>query len=631
MFIHRATRALACATSLVVAIGLIGGTAAHAAADPVDSDSSTTAGRWHTAEERAQSGQERPAPSDPSSQSRLFSTAVAAPANDLLANATKVTSLPYQVSGQPYAGATLEAGEPATCRTTDPDWTEYFTHGERSTWYSYTSPVAQTLTFSGGVDGRGSMVIAYASASMSALTRISCTETGYRDVNHLQAKAGATYLFQVTDYLDGAVAANTASLRIEASAPISNLSPETATTVSVPSTVTGSTTKIDNNWYEPYVMQCDRGFVTMLGTRWYKYVATGTTGVRVDLRGSYYNADAAVWASDGSKPTTEIACPAQIEGDPSGPGPYDKSKAFVDFAVEPGKTYFIQVGGWGFAIGDYELKLTTYQLPLMTLTPTPKITGTAQVGSTLTANPGTWDEGTTLTYQWMRSGGAYISGATQPTYTVGAADVGTQLTVAVTGTKPGYSGARKTSAPTAVVTKGVLTSATPTISGTPTVGTAVTAVPGAWGPAPVTYTYQWLRSGSPISGATGASYTPVAADAGTALSVTVTGTKSGYTTKSATSATKTVAKGTLTGATPTISGTTKVGYTLTAKAGTWAPAPVTLSYQWLRNGVAISGATASTYKLTSTDKGKRITVRVTGIKAGYTTLAKTSAATALIG
>lgn len=627
MSIHRARKSLACALSLIVAIGLFGGTAANAAVDPPDRNSATTAGRWHTAEERSQSREER---STPVSPNRLFSAAEA-PANDMLANATKVSSLPFDASRQPFGGATLEADEPATCRTTDPDSTEYFTDGERSTWYSFTSSVAQTLSFGGGVDGRNSMVIAYAAAPMSDLTRISCTESGFRDENHLQAKAGMTYFFQVSDDAYSAASTDTASLWIRASAPISNLSPVTATGVSVPSTVTGSLAKVDNNWYAPYYGSCDLDFVTMLGTRWYKYVATSTTGVRADLRDSYYNADAVVWASDGSAPTTRIGCVAQGENDSSGPGFYDKANAFVDFAVEPGKTYFIQVGGWNFSVGDYQLKLSTYQLPLMTSTPTPKITGTAQVGSTLTANPGTWDEGATLTYQWMRSGGTYISGAKSSTYTISAADVGTQITVAVTASKPGYSGARKTSAPTANVAKGVLTSATPTISGAPAVGTTVTAVPGAWGPSPVTFTYQWLRGGASISGATSASYTPVAADAGTRLSVTVTGTKSGYTSKAANSTSTAVANGTLTGATPTITGTTKVGSTLTSKAGTWAPAPVTLSHQWLRNGVAISGATSSTYKLTSTDKGKRISVRVTGTKAGYTPLARTSTATAAIG
>ncbi|WP_156459152.1 hypothetical protein [Microbacterium sp. Leaf151] len=628
MSIHRARKSLACALSLVVAIGLVGGTAANAAANPVDQDSSTTAGRWHTPEEREQSPAERSAPVSPN---RLFSAA-AAPANDMLANATKVSSLPFQTSGQPYVGATLEAGEPATCRTTDPDSTEYFTHGDRSIWYPFTSPVTQTLSFGGEVGSAYSMVIAYAAAGMSDLTRISCTEGGFRDENHLQAQAGVTYLFQVTDDISSETSPGTASLWIRGSAPISNLSPSTATSVSAPSTVAGSISKVDNNWYTPYTGRCDGGFATMLGTRWYKYVATSTTGVRVDLRDSYHAADAVVWATDGTTPTSRLSCSGQQESNDSfGPGPYDESKAFVDFAVEPGKTYFIQVGGWNFSVGDYVMKLSTYQLPLLTLMPTPKITGTAQVGSTLTANPGTWDEGTTLTYQWMRGGGTYISGAKSSTYTVSPADAGAQITVAVTASKPGYSGARKTSAPTAVVAKGVLTSATPTLSGAPAVGKTVTVAPGAWGPSPVTFTYQWLRGGASISGATSASYTPVAADVGTRLSVAVTGTKSGYTSKASTSTSAVVANGTLTGAKPTITGTTKVGSTLTAKAGTWAPAPVTLSHQWLRNGVAISGATASMCKLTSADKGKRITVRVTGTKAGYTTLPQTSTATAAIG
>ena len=78
--------------------------------------------------------------------------------------------------------------------------------------------------------------------------------------------------------------------------------------------------------------------------------------------------------------------------------------------------------------------------------------------------------------------------------------------------------------------------------------------------------------------------------------------------------------------TPTISGTAKVGKTLTAKPGTWKPAPVTLSYQWLRSGKAISGATKSTYKLVKADKGKKVAVQVTGAKSTYASVSKKSAA-----
>ncbi|MGF9648026.1 hypothetical protein AAIH32_08640, partial [Pseudarthrobacter oxydans] len=44
-----------------------------------------------------------------------------------------------------------------------------------------------------------------------------------------------------------------------------------------------------------------------------------------------------------------------------------------------------------------------------------------------------------------------------------------------------------------------LSSVTPTITGTEQVGSVLAAVPGEWGPSPVTLTYQWYRSGTLIS------------------------------------------------------------------------------------------------------------------------------------
>lgn len=82
--------------------------------------------------------------------------------------------------------------------------------------------------------------------------------------------------------------------------------------------------------------------------------------------------------------------------------------------------------------------------------------------------------------------------------------------------------------------------------------------------------------------------------------------------------------------TPTTSGTAKVGKTLTAKPGTWKPSGVKLSYQWYRSGSKISGATKSSYKLTSKDKAKKITVKVTGTKSGYLSVTKTSKSTAAV-
>jgi|GEM_PF-6365520 len=70
-------------------------------------------------------------------------------------------------------------------------------------------------------------------------------------------------------------------------------------------------------------------------------------------------------------------------------------------------------------------------------------------------------------------------------------------------------------------------------------------------------------------------------------------------------------------AAPKVSGTAKVGKTLRASAGEWPVPGVALSYQWLRGGKAIKGATAARYKLKATDAGTRITVRITATRADY--------------
>lgn len=80
---------------------------------------------------------------------------------------------------------------------------------------------------------------------------------------------------------------------------------------------------------------------------------------------------------------------------------------------------------------------------------------------------------------------------------------------------------------------------------------------------------------------------------------------------------------------PTVSGRAKVGRRLTVTTGAWMEG-TTLAIRWLRNGDPIRRATAMTYKLTSADSRKRISVRVTGTKSGYSTVSQTSAASARV-
>lgn len=79
--------------------------------------------------------------------------------------------------------------------------------------------------------------------------------------------------------------------------------------------------------------------------------------------------------------------------------------------------------------------------------PTPRITGTTRYGYTLTANPGTWTAGTTLRYQWYRSGVA-IRGATGRYYRLVWADRYDTIKVRVVGSKAGYTTVTKYSGST---------------------------------------------------------------------------------------------------------------------------------------------------------------------------------------
>ena len=187
-----------------------------------------------------------------------------------------------------------------------------------------------------------------------------------------------------------------------------------------------------------------------------------------------------------------------------------------------------------------EVKLTTTVQP-NTNTPAtgkPTITGTAQVGQTLTAVTTDIMDANGLTsatymYQWIRANGteANIASANSSTYALVAADLGKTLKVKVTFDDDASNTETLTSAATATVTTATPTPATgaPTITGTALVGRTLTAVTtgiaDANGLTSATYTYQWIRvdgTEADIASANSSTYTLRAADLGTTIKVRVT-------------------------------------------------------------------------------------------------------------
>lgn len=265
--------------------------------------------------------------------------------------------------------------------------------------------------------------------------------------------------------------------------------------------------------------------------------------------------------------------------------------------------------------------------------PTTTVSGDPVVGSTLTASTGPWTPSAGYVYyRWRHADDHEMDlGSYSQTYLVTEEDAGRQIVSFAYARTPSYEITESKSAPTATVVRPFTATAAPAITGQARVGSTLSATSGTTTPTAETTTYAWKRNGVVIAGATSPTLVLTGSDAGKTITVTVTVRKPGYAPHSQTStATATILNVFTYTPRPTISGTTRVGQTLTASSAAWSPTPSTMSHTWLRNGVVIPEATATTYKLVAADAGAAITVRVTARRMGYAATSKLSNPTAAI-
>lgn len=228
------------------------------------------------------------------------------------------------------------------------------------------------------------------------------------------------------------------------------------------------------------------------------------------------------------------------------------------------------------------------------------------------------------------------TGAETPTLTFRAWDR-TSGTASVNGSRSTLStaangGTTAFSAGTAQASLSVLAipvnTVAPVITGTATIGNALSSTTGTWTNAS-SYSYQWYRaddnSGTNlalIAGANSASYTLITSDAHKYLRVVVTANNGTGGTTTVNSSYVAVANSVpVNSVAPSISGAATVGNALITTNGTWSDADGdgrTYSYQWYRaddnsgtNLTLIAGANSASYTLTTSDAHKYLRVVVT--------------------
>ncbi|MGI9211704.1 MAG: hypothetical protein ACR2HF_04465, partial [Methylococcaceae bacterium] len=264
------------------------------------------------------------------------------------------------------------------------------------------------------------------------------------------------------------------------------------------------------------------------------------------------------------------------------------------------------------------------------------ITGIARQNQTLTLDSSSLADADGLggfSYQWLANGVA-ITGASGTSYRLTQTDVGKSLSASALYTDGLGTLETVTSAATGPVanvndlpTGRVMLTGVARQNETLTADAQTVADADGLG----RFSYQWLANGAAINGATNNTYRLTQADVGTSFSVAVAYTDGQATLETLTSASTRPALNVNDAPTGSllITGTPSQNQTLTLDSTSLADADGLgrFSYQWLANGVAINGASGSSFSLTQAEVGKMLAVKARYTDGQGTVETVTSAAT----
>ncbi|MFC5727895.1 MULTISPECIES: CHAP domain-containing protein [Nocardioides] len=264
----------------------------------------------------------------------------------------------------------------------------------------------------------------------------------------------------------------------------------------------------------------------------------------------------------------------------------------------------------------------------------PTISGTPMVGTRLTGTAGSWSvRPLGFAYQWYANGVA-IPRATSSAYVPTPAELGKRISFRVVAKRAGYTDGTQLTGQLAPVAKGTfdLTSP-PVVTGTPYVDEVLTATAGTWAPAaPTAPRWRWYADGVLLRDHYGPKRVLTPELVGKTIKVIGVARSEGYTTAWAPRVVVgEVLMGNIEVSAPfAVTGRPRLGHLLTATPGTYTPTDATVTYQWMRDGVPIAGASQPTYRLTAADVGSRVTTQVNLTRKNYAPWTDAPSATARV-
>lgn len=218
------------------------------------------------------------------------------------------------------------------------------------------------------------------------------------------------------------------------------------------------------------------------------------------------------------------------------------------FVVDPDNDTSLGAGAaWTNASGDLTVRVTSLGAAGATVTVdfaippdfaavgTPVIGGDVSVGGRVTLDTGGWSPTpTTTTIRWTANGSPVAGTDNVSSFTPTAALAGKTLVAEVTAARDGYTTRSARSAGVTVSAGSISVTTRPSVTGSARVGRTLRAEPGTW-TSGVAFAYAWFADGTRIRHASARRLLLTRTLRGERLTVRVTGSKPGCTSRTATS------------------------------------------------------------------------------------------------